>query len=76
MARLTLSNQLTEKADIAPKLVKLRGLLESRKAVWAKLPPESRRKWLDSGKDPILEQAWEMYVYLRDNFFQEGSLDG
>ena len=76
MAPLSLTNQLTEKADIAPKILKLRTLLESRREVWQKIPSEKRQAWLESGKDPILEEAWTMYRYLRDHFFGEGMVDG
>jgi len=75
MATLSLTNQLTEKADIAPKILKLRTLLESRSEVWQKIPYEKRKAWLDSGKDPILEEAWTMYQYLRDNFFGRRFMD-
>jgi len=67
---LNLTDQETEKAAIAPKLLKLKQLLDERKLIWDKLPDEKRKKWIQSGKDPVLDIAWDMYKYLHKNFFK------
>ena len=77
MADLTLSNQATEKALIESKTNDLRSLMESRKEVWQRLPEESKKKWLDSGKDPVLMLAYDTWKYLDENYFgvRYGDLD-
>jgi hypothetical protein len=69
MALLQLTNQENAKKQIAPKLVQLRQLLDSRKELWQKIDAADRKKWVQSGKDPIMTIAWQIYQYLDANFF-------
>ena len=69
MATLNLSGQNLERADIAPKLLRLKNLMEQRKPLWQKASYDKRKKWVQSDKDPIMGIAWDVYKYLRDNFF-------
>ena len=71
MAVLTLSNQKTAKSTIAPKLLTLKQELDKRMEVWQKIPPEKKRAWIKSDKDPIMSLAWDLYKYLDRNFFGE-----
>lgn len=69
MAELNLTNQETIKEIIAPKLLQLKQTMDARKEIWDKLPIEKKKKWIASGKDPIMNIAWDVYKYLRNNFF-------
>jgi hypothetical protein len=69
MATLNLSNQETAKTQIQPYINALKTRMDERKEVWARLPREKRVAWVKSGKDPIMTLAWQIYKYLRDNFF-------
>lgn len=71
MATLNLTNQEVDKQDISPKLLKLKNRLDQRKVIWDKLPIEKKKRWIQSEKDPIMDIAWDMYRYLRNNFFGE-----
>jgi len=75
MATLELSGQSLERADIAPKLLKLKNLLDDRKDMWAKIPFEKRKAWMQSGKDPVMDIAWDVWNYLKNNFFGEKYYD-
>ena len=75
MTELDLTNQLAEKTDIGPKLIKLTALMDQRKPIWDKLPLEKKKKWVLSDKDPIMGIAWDVYKYLRNNFFMEQDND-
>jgi hypothetical protein len=70
MATLTLSNQAAAKSAVEPALAQLDSLLESRRAVWERLPPEKRKGWIDKGLDPVITLAWAHYRYLK-SFFKE-----
>lgn len=76
MATLNLSNQETAKNNISPKLLQLKQSMDTRKDIWDKLPIEKKKKWVTSGKDPIMNIAWDVYKYLRNNFFNEGVDNG
>ena len=71
MVNLNLSNQKTSRDDIAPHLQIMKNQLNERKGVWDKLPNEKKRAWIKSGKDPIMTLAWQIYKFLKDNFFGE-----
>ena len=71
MAILRLSNLETAKSSIAPKLRTLTQELDKRIEIWQKIPPEKKRAWIKSDKDPIMSLAWDLYKYLDRNFFGE-----
>ena len=71
MTTLNLSGQQTEANQINPKLQQLKDRLDERKIVWDKLSDAKKKKWITSGKDPIMTTAWQIYKYLRNNFFTE-----
>ena len=71
MATLNLSDQSALKNIIAPKIQDLKTAMDSRKVIWDKISPDKKKKWVVSGKDPIMTLAWSIYRYLRDNFFDE-----
>ena len=56
---------------IAPHISTLKSLMEQREDVWKRASIEKKQKWLKSGKDPVMTQAWQIYSHLRDNFFGE-----
>ena len=66
---LTLNDQDNIKKQISPKLLQLKSELDKRKEIWNNLNPISKKKWITSGKDPIMNIAWDVYKYLRKNFF-------
>lgn len=72
MAILELTGQSLERDDIAPKLLKLKNLMNQRKIIWDKLPIEKKKAWVASGQDPIMQLAWDVFNYIRGNFFYEG----
>ena len=71
MANLNLIDQETYRAQIAPKINQLKAQLDLRQEIWNKLDRDKKVKWIKSGKDPIMTLAWQMFKYLRDNFFGE-----
>ena len=75
MANLNLTGQDVEYSTIAPKLLRLKQCLDERKVIWAKIPVEKRKLWVTSDKDPIMSIAWDIYKYLRNNFFGERYYD-
>ena len=75
MAELNLTDQLAEKDAIQPKVNKLSQLMNQRKPFWDKASLEQRKKWINSGKDPIMSLAWTIYKYLKNNFFNEKTID-
>ncbi len=77
MATLNLTGQNAERTTIAPKLLRLKQLLDERKVIWSKIPVEKKKKWIKSEKDPVMNLAWDIYKYLDKNFFGErGELSG
>ena len=72
MTDLNLSNQQTAVNTIKPYITALKDRMDNRKPVWDKLSDEKKIKWVKSGKDPIMTLAWNVYRYLRDNFFNQG----
>lgn len=70
MADLNLSGQSTLAAAIQTRVAQLKTAMDDRLPVWQKLSDEKKKKWVTSGKDPIMTLAWNIYKYLRDNFFE------
>ena len=68
MAKLILDNQTIIATTIGTKVNSLKAVMDSRKAIWGKIPPEKKVKWIKSGKDPIMTLAFNIYQYL-DGFF-------
>jgi hypothetical protein len=68
MADLDLSGQAAYASDINPRLQTLRDRLDERKVIWDKLNWAKRKKWVRSGKDPIMTAAWQAYKYLNTFF--------
>lgn len=71
MSQLNLTGQQDVHNLIAPKIQELKNVMDARKNIWNKLPIEKKKKWVISGKDPIMNIAWNVYKYLRNNFFGE-----
>lgn len=77
---MNLSNQQDYTDQIRPRLAVLKREMDLRKTLWDKLLPDKRKKWVQKAGqekpngdkfDPILDLSWDMYRYLRDNFFGE-----
>ena len=68
MAKLILNSQAIIAGTIGTKVNSLKTVLNSRKAIWGKISPEKKVKWIKSGKDPIMTLAFNIYQYL-DGFF-------
>jgi hypothetical protein len=43
-------------------------VLDTRRALWAGLPPEIREQWKVSCPDPVLDEAYKLYVWLKAFF--------
>lgn len=71
MSQLNLTGQQNVYNLVAPKIQELKNAMDARKNIWNKLPIEKKKKWVTSGKDPIMNIAWSVYKYLRNNFFSE-----
>ncbi len=65
---LDLINQLAEAETLQPHVDKIVELMELRVEMWKKLSPESRRQWLVSRRDPVLNMVDELYNYLNENY--------
>jgi hypothetical protein len=74
---LNLTGQGLERDQIAPKLQSMKSLMLDRKVIWDKLPYSKKKKWIQAAatKDPIMDIAWDVYTWLRDNFFEETDRD-
>lgn len=68
---LTLNNQDNAKQQIAPRLLQMKAELDKRKEIWDRLSIKSKKRWVASGKDPIMNIAWDVFKYLKNNFFGE-----
>ena len=70
MAVYNVTNQVLTALDT--RLNDTKTTLETRRALWNKLPPEKRRAWIDAGTipDPILDRLWKLYQWLK-SFFGE-----
>jgi hypothetical protein len=74
MATLNLNGSNTDYTNIAPRMSALRDRLEVRQPFWNGMNQEQKRKWIKSGKDPLLSLAWTIYKYLYHNWF--GDISG
>lgn len=68
MADLNLIDQETYKTQIQPKMIQLKNQLDLRSEIWAKIDQTKKKKWITSGKDPIMTLAFQMGQYFKDNF--------
>lgn len=76
MADLNLTGQANSANQIQQRINLLRNLMDQRKPFWDRMDIEKKRQWIRSGKDPIMTLAWEVYKYLRNNFFGEEDTNG
>ena len=76
MAKLILNSQAIIAGTIGTKVNSLKTALNSRKAIWSKIPSEKKVKWIKSSKDPIMTLAWNLYQYLDDFFGSEEIRNG
>jgi len=75
VADLNLTGQQAVYDAVAPKMLQLKEEMDKRRAIWDKLPDEKKKLWIqkamdDPTKDAVMKIAWQMYRYLRDNFFE------
>jgi len=71
MADLNLTGQSTIAGQVQTRINTLKTEMDKRKEIWARLPEAKKRAWITSGKDPIMSLSWQIYRYLRDNFFTQ-----
>ena len=71
MSDLNLTGQATLAGQVQTRIVQLRNAMDLRKPIWDRLPLAKKKAWITSGKDPIMTLAWNIYRYLRDNFFRQ-----
>lgn len=71
MSNLNLTGQSTLAGQIQTRVNQLKTAMDERLVVWNRLPDDKKKKWVKSGKDPIMTLAWEIYKYLRNNFFEQ-----
>lgn len=76
MADLNLTNQTALAGQVKTRTDQLRTELEKRKGVWDRMPAEKKRAWVKSGKDPVMGLAWELFKYLKNNFFEGEDTNG
>lgn len=76
MRVLNLSNQATVAGQVQTRVNQLKTEMDKRKEIWSRLSNDKKRQWIKSGKDPIMTLAWQIYRYLRDNFFDQGVDNG
>ena len=69
MATIELTNQKTLETQIKPMMTALQNALGDRLDIWRKIPLEKKKAWLESGEDPILTLAKDLYIYLDSTFF-------
>jgi hypothetical protein len=70
VGKLNLTGQLANASQIQAQINTLKILLDQRKPFWDRMSDEKKRAWIKSGKDPIMNLAWEVYKYLNNNFFR------
>ena len=68
MADLVLVDQEAYRDNILPKMLLLKKQLDLRADIWAKVSDEKKKKWVTSGKDPLMTLAFQMGQYFKDNF--------
>lgn len=71
MTTIRLSGQKTIRNTIAPRIQTLKDAMDLRKEIWNKLPNDKKIAWIKSDRDPVMQLAWSIYKYLRNNFFGE-----
>jgi hypothetical protein len=76
MADLNLTGQATSANQIQTRVTQLRTAMELRKPFWDRMSVEKKRAWIASGKDPIMSLAWDVFKYLKNNFFREEDTNG
>ena len=76
MARNTLeiTGQTDVRNQVAPTLVQLKAEMDKHRAVWDRLTPQQRRRWvqLSEAKDPLLQLAYQTWRYLNGWFAESG----
>ena len=72
MTDLNLTGQTTLASAIQTRVSQLKTAMDDRLPVWRKLPDAKKKKWVTSEKDDIMTLSWNIYKYLRDNFFTQG----
>ena len=65
---LKLKDQQKEADKIQPYIDDAEALMVLRKDMWDSLSTENRKKWLDSGGDPILSMEYNHYNFLKGYF--------
>lgn len=70
---LNLTGQQDIRSQVAPKLLQMKNAMDLRKALWDRLPLAKKRRWIQLAptKDPVMDIAWDVYRYLRNNFFSD-----
>ena len=76
MATLNLTDQVTNASQIQTEINFLKTLLNQRKPFWDRMSIEKKRIWIKSNKDPVMTLAWEVFKYLKNNFFREEDTNG
>lgn len=71
MSDLNLTGQSTLAGQVQTRILQFRAAMDLRKEIWGRLPLAKKRAWVTSGKDPLMTLAWQIYRYLRNNFFRE-----
>ena len=66
---LNLTGQSTISAQVKTRITQFRAEMDKRKEIWKRMPFAKKKAWITSGKDPMMTLAWQIYRYLRDNFF-------
>ncbi len=69
MAELNLTTQTTKATTIQIQVNVLKTAMDQRKPFWDRMPIDKKKAWIASGRDPIMNLAWDMFKYLNDNFF-------
>ena len=68
---LNLNNQQQAVDQIQPYINAFKDRMDLRKAVWDKLDNTHRKAWVLSDKDPIMSLAFDIWKYLKNNFYEE-----
>jgi hypothetical protein len=71
MADLTLTGQSVIAGQVQTRINQLKTEMDKRKEIWSRLPVAKKKLWITSGKDPLMTLSWQIYRYLRDNFFTQ-----
>jgi len=71
MADLNLTGQATLSGQIQTRITQMQTSMNQRKAIWDRLSDDKKRAWIKSGKDPLMTLAWNIFKYLKNNFFRE-----